>query len=44
MSFVVPVAILAASVWIFSSSCFSYWVPLSQVTLPYSNKGLINAV
>ena len=31
ISFVVPVAILAASVWIFSRSSFSYCVQLSQI-------------
>ena len=31
ISFVVPVAIVAASVWIFSRSSFSYCVQLSQI-------------
>ena len=41
---VVPVAILAASVWIFSRSFFSYWVKLSQILLPYSKIGLMKEV
>ena len=43
-SFVVPVAIPAASVWIFSRSSFSYCVQLSQIVLPYSKKGLMKGV
>ena len=39
---VVPVAILAASFWILSSSLFSYWVQLSHITSPLSRSGLIN--
>ena len=44
ISFVVPVAILAASVWIFSRSSFSYCVQLSQISLPYSKIGLMKEV
>ena len=40
-SFVVPVAILAASVWIFSRSSFSYCVQLSQISLSYSKIDLM---
>ena len=39
ISFVVPVAIFAASVWIFSRSSFS-----SQIPLPYSKIGLMKEV
>ena len=41
---VVPVAIRAASCWIFSNSSFSYWAQLSQTTSPYSIIGRIKAV
>ena len=34
----------AASFWIFSRSFDSYWVQLSQTTLEYSRRGLINDV
>ena len=44
ISFAVPVAILAASVWIFSRSSFSYCVQLSQISLPYSKIGLMKEV
>ena len=40
-SFVVPVAVQAASIWIFSRSSFSYCGQLSQISLPYSKMGLI---
>ena len=43
-NFVVPVAILVASVCIFSRSSFSYCVQLSQISLPYSKIGLIKEV
>ena len=43
-NFVVPVAIRAASVWIFSRLSFSYCVQLSQISFPYSKIGLINEV
>ena len=39
-----PVAIRAASFWIFSNSSFSYWTQLSQTTSPYSRIGLMNEV
>ena len=38
MSLVVPVAIRAASIWIFSISCFSNCVQLSHIISPYSSK------
>ena len=44
ISLVVPVAIHAASVWIFSRSSFSYCVQLSQISLPYSKIGLMKVV
>ena len=34
-----PIAILAASVWLFSSSCFSCCEQLSQITSAYSRIG-----
>ena len=43
-SFVVPVAILAAFVWNFSRSSFSYCVKLSIIPLPYSKIGLMKEV
>ena len=43
-SLVVPVAILAASFWILSSSYLSCNVQLFHITSPYSNNGLIKAV
>ena len=43
-SFIVPVAILAASVWIISMSSFSYCVQLSQISLPYSKIGIMKTV
>ena len=43
-SFVVPVAILASSVLIYSMSSFSDCVQLSQISLPYSKIGLMNEV
>ena len=43
-SFVVPVAFIAASVWIFPRSCFSYCVQLSKISLPYSKIGLMKEV
>ena len=43
-NFVVPVAILAASVCIFSRPSFSYCVQLSQISLPYSKIGQIKEV
>ena len=43
-SLVVPVAIRAASIWIFSISCFSNCVQLSHTISPYSSKGLIKVV
>ena len=39
-----PVVILAALIWIFSNSFFSYCVQLSQMTSAYANKGRINAM
>ena len=41
-NFVAPVAILAASVWIFST--FSYCMQLAQISFPYSKIGLIKEV
>ena len=43
-SLVVPVAILAASFWILSSSYLSCYVQLFHITSPYSNNGLMKAV
>ena len=43
-NFVAPVAILAAYVWIFSRSSFSYCVQLSQISFPYSKIDLIKEV
>ena len=43
-SFVVPAAILAASVSIYSMSSFSDCVQLSQISLPYSKIGLMKEV
>ena len=40
-SLVAPVAILAASIRIFSSFCFSDRKQLSQIMSPYSSSGLI---
>ena len=37
-------AIRAASIWIFSISCFSNCVQLSHTISPYSSKGLIKVV
>ena len=39
---VAPVTIIAASIWIFSSSFFSYCVQLSQIISAYSKIGRIN--
>ncbi len=39
---VAPVDIRAASIWILSTSSFSYWVQLSQTVSAYSNIGRIN--
>ena len=43
-SLVAPVAILAASFCILSSSYFSACVQLSHMLSPYSNNGLMNVV
>ena len=40
-SIVVPVAVQAASIWIFSRSSFSHCGHLSQISLPYSKMGLM---
>ena len=39
---VAPVTIIAASIWIFSSSFFSYCVQLSQTISAYSKIGRMN--
>ena len=44
ISFIVPVAILSASVWIFSRSSLSYCVQLSQILLQYSKIALMKEV
>ena len=44
ISFVVPVAFLAASVWIFSRSSLSYCMQLSQISLSYSKICLMKEV
>ena len=44
INLIVPVAILAASVCIFSNSFFSFWEQLSHITSAYSKIGLINTM
>ena len=43
-TFLAPVAILAASFCMMTSSCFSYRVQLSKMTSEYSGRGLMKVV